>query len=180
MWVSYLCASLICIGKWWCRQCWDQWFKCYWEILFLSVFHFCLLVSALHILLPESSLWSMSPPPCSVSQRNDKRERWLITLVTLLMFWPWATSPGRVTITYPTPPPRAELWTASVNAEVNGACPGDVWNKLLLARKDTSAHNISLKSSVLPLVHVEAIYHFFLAVNNWWACNMQWLRSRND
>lgn len=51
--------------------------------------------------------------------------------------------------------------TASVNVQVNGACLCE----LLLARKDTSAHNISLKCSVLPLLHVKAIFHIFPAVN---------------
>lgn len=35
----------------------------------------------------------------------------------------------------------------------------------LLARKDISAHNISLKSSAPPLLHVKAIVHISVAVN---------------
>lgn len=100
-----------------------------------------------------------------VLQSDDHREQWLITLVTMPVLWPWAPLLNQ---------------TASVNVQVNGACLGDVWNKLLLARKGSSAHHIALRCSVLPLLHVRAIFHIFLAVNIWWACKMQWVRSRND
>lgn len=61
---------------------------------------------------------------CRVLQSDDHRERWLITLVTMPVLWPW---------------PLLLNYTGSVNVQVNGACLGDVWNKLLLAWKGSSA-----------------------------------------
>lgn len=98
-------------------------------------------------------------------QSDDHRERWLITLVTMPVLWPW--------------PPLLN-YTGSVNVQVNGACLGDVWNKPVLAGKSSSPHNISLTCSVLPLCHAGAVFHVCPAVIIWWACKVQWVRSGND
>lgn len=85
-----------------------------------------------------------------VVQSDDHRERWLITLVAMPVLWPW--------------PPLLNQ-TGSVNVQVNGACLGDVWNKPVLPRKGSSAHNISLRCSVLPLCHAGPYFIFALLLS---------------
>lgn len=107
--------------------------------------------------MPNLSLWHRVERAPVVCCMKGRRGRWPEGTVSycfgnVLLFWPWATILN---------------WTDSLNVQVNGTC-----------LKDSAAHNISLKGSVLLVPCQGDVFILSLLLTLEW-CKIKRCRSRS-